>query len=51
MIGSLLDILNLNEWQEISNEIEIAKGKNELPLSIREGLKQKKRNRRWSQKY
>lgn len=47
MLGIVLDILATDEFYGISEEIEIAKGKNKLPLSFKEGWKQRKRKRAW----
>lgn len=50
MIGIILDILAMDEFYGVSEEIEIAKGKYKLPTGIREGLKQRKRKAKWSLK-
>ena len=43
----ILKLLNVDEFYGIDKTIEIAKGKNKLPESLKEGYKQIKRNRRW----
>ena len=47
MIGIVLDLLSLDEFYGVSEDIEIAKGKNKLPLSVKEGIRQHKRKRKW----
>ncbi len=47
MIGIVLDLLSLDEFYGISEDIEIAKGKHKLPTSIKEGYRQQKRKRKW----
>ena len=42
-----LKLLNVDEFYGESESIEIAKGKNKLPETLKEGFKQIKRNRRW----
>jgi|TARA_R110002126_G_scaffold102991_3_gene235433 hypothetical protein len=42
-----LKLLNVDEFYGESESIEIAKGKNKLPETLREGYEQIKRNRRW----
>ena len=39
----LLKLLNIDDFYGICEEIEIAKGKYKLPLSLKEGFKQLKR--------
>ncbi|UII80005.1 hypothetical protein [Flagellimonas sp. CMM7] len=51
MIDIILDLLAMDDWYNVSSEIEIAKGKNKLPTSIKEGVQQAKRKAKWSQKY
>jgi hypothetical protein len=43
----VLKLLNIDEFYGVSETIEIAKGKNKIPLSFKEGYKQIKRNRKW----
>ena len=43
----ILKLLNVDEFYGIDETIEIAKGKNKLPESLKEGYKQIKRNMRW----
>mgnify|MGYP003117847619 CR=1 FL=1 len=43
----ILKLLNVDEFYGEDKNIEIAKGKNKLPESLKEGYKQIKRNRRW----
>ena len=40
MIKQLLNILNMNNWYGISEEVDIAKGKYIIPQSMKEGYKQ-----------
>ena len=47
MIGIILDILSIDEFYGISEEIEIAKGKNKLPTTFKEGMEKQKRKRKW----
>tara|TARA_R110002074_G_scaffold353681_1_gene525431 strand:- start:160 stop:303 length:144 start_codon:yes stop_codon:yes gene_type:complete len=43
----VLKLLNIDKFYGVSETIEIAKGKNKIPLSFKEGYKQIKRNRKW----
>jgi hypothetical protein len=43
----VLKLLNIDKFYGVSKTIEIAKGKNKIPLSFKEGYKQIKRNRKW----
>ena len=43
----VIKLLNINSFYGIYETIEIAKGKNKLPETLREGYEQIKRNRRW----
>ena len=43
----VIKLLNIDEFYGVSETIEIAKGKNKIPLSFKEGYKQIKRNRKW----
>ena len=47
MIELIVSILDLDEFKGFSDNIEIAKGKNKLPLTFREGWKQFKRSIAW----
>lgn len=47
MIKNILDLLALQEHYGISENIEIAKGKNEIPKTFKEGFKQIKRELKW----
>lgn len=51
MIQRLHDLLILDDWYNVSEEIEIAKGKYKIPESFKEGVQQAKRKAKWSQKY
>jgi len=42
----ILKLLKLDKWYGISETIDIAKGKNKIPTSIKEGVDQIKRNAR-----
>ena len=48
MIHIILDILAMDEFYGVSETIDIAKGKNKLPLTIKDGYKKAKR--KWSQR-
>ena len=41
----IIKLLNIDNFYGISEEIEIAKGKYKLPLTLKEGLKQIKRKK------
>ena len=47
MIKQILELLNSDEFYGQTENIEIAKGKYQLPLSIKEARKQFKRTRKW----
>jgi len=47
MIGIILDMLAMDEHKGLSNEIDIAKGKNKLSTSFKEAWKQYKREKAW----
>lgn len=47
MIGTILNILKQDDFYGISNEIEIAKGKNKIPKSYKEVINQAKRELKW----
>ena len=40
MITETIRLLKMAEWEGISDNIEIAKGKNQLPKTIKQGIKQ-----------
>ncbi len=42
----ILKLLKLDKWHGVSETIDIAKGKNKIPTSIREGVDQIKRDAR-----
>ena len=46
MINNLIDLLNANDFYGISENIEIAKGKNELPNGWSDVFKKIKRHRK-----
>lgn len=50
MIEIILNMLSMDEFYNISEEIEIAKGKNKLPLTFKEGYKKAIRKAKWSQR-
>lgn len=50
MIAGLLQILQTDNFYGISEEIEIAKGKNELPKSFKDITNQAKRTIKWQLK-
>ena len=43
----VLKLLNIDEFFGVSKTIEVAKGKNKLPETIKEGFKQVKREIKW----
>jgi hypothetical protein len=43
----MFELLRLNEFYGESEAIEIAKGKNELPLTLKKGFKQLRRELKW----
>ena len=43
----VLKLLNIDEFYGLSKTIEIAKGKNKMPETIKEGFKQIKRHTKW----
>lgn len=47
MIELIVKILSLDDFHGKSDNIDIAKGKNKLPLSFKEGWEQFKRARAW----
>ncbi len=50
MINNILDLLRLHEFYNESKNIEIAKGKNEIPLTWKKGFEQIKRQYKWKKK-
>lgn len=46
----VLELLALSDWYNVSEVIEIAKGKNELPTNLKKGFKQIKRVSKWQLK-
>lgn len=50
MIGKIIDLLGALDHYKRSEIIEIAKGKNELPNTIKKGFLQIKRNWKWLRK-
>lgn len=47
MLKNIIQLLQLHEHYGISENIEIAKGKNEILTSFKKGFKQLKRNIKW----
>jgi len=47
----LIKLLNLDDFHAEDDTIEIAKGKNELPTTLKKGLKQIKRINQWQKKF
>ena len=43
----VLKLLNIDEFYGVSETIEIAKGKNKMPETFKEGFKQIKRYTKW----
>tara|TARA_R110001606_G_scaffold395449_1_gene567761 strand:- start:9342 stop:9500 length:159 start_codon:yes stop_codon:yes gene_type:complete len=50
MIENILELLSLEEWMGQSENIEIAKGKYKIPLTIKAKRKQLKRQKEWQLK-
>jgi hypothetical protein len=50
MIKAILDLLTTQNHYAQSEEIEIAKGKYELPTNFKKGFNQIKRNWKWQSK-
>tara|TARA_R100000935_G_scaffold55568_1_gene85640 strand:- start:1945 stop:2100 length:156 start_codon:yes stop_codon:yes gene_type:complete len=46
----ILKLLNIDNFFGIDETIEIAKGKNKMPETLKEGFKQIKRQIKWQQK-
>jgi len=47
MIELILKMLDIDEFIGMSKRIDIAKGKNKMPQSFREGWRQRKRAKVW----
>lgn len=47
MIGIILDLLGVDEFYGVSEEIEIAKGKNKLQTGWKGAWEQRKRKEKW----
>ena len=47
MLKNIIQLLQLHEHYGISENIEIAKGKNELPKKFKQAKNQLKRNIKW----
>tara|TARA_R110000744_G_C19288294_1_gene554387 strand:- start:1019 stop:1168 length:150 start_codon:yes stop_codon:yes gene_type:complete len=47
MIEIALQLLTLDKWYNVSENVEIAKGKYELADTIKKGVNKVKRNYRW----
>ena len=50
MIAETIKLLHSNQWYGCSENIEIAKGKNEIPKTWKEAKEQIKRYRLWLSK-
>ena len=50
MIGILVDLLNLDDFYGVSKNIDIAKGVNKIPLTLKEGVSAMKREKAWLKK-
>ena len=50
MIKEILDLLKLDAFYNQSENIEIAKGKNEIPTTWKKGFEQVKRQYKWKKK-
>jgi hypothetical protein len=48
MIGTILNMLDMDSFHNISENIEIAKGKYKAPTTIREGINKAIRRAKWS---
>lgn len=46
----MFELLRLNDFYRVSETMDIAKGKNELPLTLKKGFKQLTRKRKWLKK-
>lgn len=50
MLKNIIQLLQLNDHYGVSENIEIAKGKNELTKSFKQGYRQIKRQLKWQSK-
>jgi hypothetical protein len=50
MLKNIITLLQLHNHYGVSENIEIAKGKNELPKSFKQGYRQIKRELKWQSK-
>jgi hypothetical protein len=50
MIKNIIELLKTDNFYNISEEIEIAKGKYKAPESVKEGIKNVKRRLQWQLK-
>lgn len=50
MLKNIIQLLQLNDHYRVSENIESAKGKNELPKSFKQGYRQIKRELKWQSK-
>lgn len=50
MIALIIDLLKMDEFYAVSEEVEIAKGKYKVPQTVKEGIKQVKRKAQWQRK-
>lgn len=50
MIEQIVKLLALDDWVGCTENIDIAKGKNRLPLTFREAWQQNKREKQWLKK-
>ena len=49
MIDLILKMLQVGDIIGVSKNIDIAKGSNKLPMTLKEGWKQRKRAKKWQQ--
>jgi hypothetical protein len=47
MIDLILKMLDVSDMVGVSKNIDIAKGVNKLPLTLKKGFEQIKRNQKW----
>ncbi len=50
MIKSILNMLSVDDFYGQSEAIDIAKGKNQLPKTIKQGVQQAKRKQAWKKR-
>ena len=50
MIQNILSLLSIDDFYVKSDNIDIAKGKNQIPKSFRQAIKQIKRAEAWKRK-